>query len=75
MINVETPKFKTFLNRIHSEIESKKRRTNGNDYVLENRILKLILEKKSLEPRILVRIINEKYNYSITKAPRFSDCH
>lgn len=66
MINVETPKFKTFLNRIHSEIESKKRRTNGNDYVLENRILKLILEKKSLEPRILVRIINEKYNYSIT---------
>lgn len=45
MINVETPKFKTFLNKIHNEIESKKRRTNGNDYVLENRILKLLLEK------------------------------
>ncbi|OUO41171.1 hypothetical protein B5F82_02050 [Megamonas hypermegale] len=66
MINVETPKFKTFLNKIHDEIESKKRRTNGNDYILENRILKLVLEKKSLGPGAWARLINEKYNYSIS---------
>lgn len=66
MINVETPKFKTFLNKIHNEIESKKRRTNGNDYVLENRILKLLLEKNSIGPRVLAQTVNEKYNYSTT---------
>lgn len=66
MINVETPRFKNFLNRIHDEIESKKRRTNGNDYVFKNRILKLLLEKNSIGPRALVQTVNEKYNYSTT---------
>lgn len=68
MINVETPKFKTFLNRIHEKIESKKRRNRNNDFdcILNNRILKVILEKKSLGPGTWARLINEKYNYSIS---------
>lgn len=63
MINIKSPKFQQFLNSIHTEIESKKRRTQNDDmnYVTENRLLKLVMEKPHLGPRAWCDIMNERY--------------
>ncbi|WP_346687786.1 hypothetical protein [Megamonas hypermegale] len=67
MINTKSPKFRQFLDSIHAEIESKKRRTQNDDtsYVTENRLLKLVMEKPHLGPRAWCNIMGERYGCSL----------
>ncbi|MBR1805335.1 MAG: hypothetical protein IJ774_02985 [Selenomonadaceae bacterium] len=70
MLNVNDPIIKRFMENLHNSVERRIRRQTsgadfGNDYVLENRLLKIFCEDKLIEPHRCAEQLNRRYNYNL----------
>lgn len=68
MINLTDPVIKRFIDNMHKAIERKNRNIseNANDeYILENRVIKLFCEDKALTPRQCAEEMNARYNTNL----------
>lgn len=64
MINITDPVVKRFIENLRKAIERKSKNlssTSYDEYVLENRVIKLFCEDKSLTPRICADEMNARY--------------
>lgn len=65
MVNITDPIVKRFIENLHKAVERKNKNlstSSYDDYVLENRVLKLFCEKKTLDPRRCADEMNDRYN-------------
>ncbi len=64
MINISDPIVKRFIENLHKAVDRKNRNLSSggyDDYVLENRIMKLFCEDKALTPRVCADRMNSRY--------------
>ena len=64
MINISDPIVKRFIENLHKAVDRKNRNLSSggyDDYVLENRIMKLFCEDKTLTPRLCADRMNARY--------------
>lgn len=65
MINITDPVVKRFIENLHKAVERKNKNLSDSssydDYILENRVLKLFCEIKNLDPRRCADEMNERY--------------
>ena len=65
MVNLTDPIVKRFIENLHKAVERKNKNlseTTYDDYVLENRVLKLFCEDKTFDPRRLAEEMNYRYD-------------
>lgn len=65
MINIADPVIKRFIENLHKAIERKIKNlsaTSYDEYILENRIIKLFCEDKALTPRQCAEEMNARYD-------------
>lgn len=64
MINIADPIVKRFIDNLHKAIERKNKNLSAtayDEYVLENRVIKLFCEDKTLTPRLCADEMNARY--------------
>ena len=66
MLNVNDPTIKRFIDNVHHSIERRNRKklsesSSYDDYILENRLIKIFCEDKMIEPRRCAELINSRY--------------
>ena len=69
MINITDPIVKRFIENLHKAVERKNKNLSASaydDYVLENRVLKLFCEEKSLDPRRCADEMNDRYDADLS---------
>ncbi|MBR1647816.1 MAG: hypothetical protein IJ685_13740 [Selenomonadaceae bacterium] len=71
MLNVNDPTIKRFIENIHNSIERRNRKklsasSSYDDYILENRLIKIFCEDKLIEPRRCAELINSRYNENLS---------
>lgn len=65
MVNITDPIVKRFIENLHKAVERKNKNLSASsydDYVLENRALKLFCAEKTLDPRRCADEMNDRYN-------------
>lgn len=68
MINLTDPTIKRFIENMHKAVERKSKNlstTGYEEYVLENRVIKLFCEDKALTPRQCAEEMNIRYNTNL----------
>lgn len=68
MINITDPIVKRFIENLHKAVERKNKNLSSSsydDYVLENRALKLFCANKNLDPRRCAEEMNDRYNSNL----------
>ena len=69
MINITDPIVKRFIENLHKAVERKNKNLSASsydDYILENRVIKLFCEEKSLDPRRCAEEMNDRYDTDLT---------
>ena len=69
MINITDPIIKKFIENLHKSVERKNKNLSSSsydDYILENRVIKLFCEVKNLDPRRCAEEMNDRYNTNLT---------
>ena len=64
MINLNDPLIKRFIDNLHKSVERKSKNlsaTSFDDYIMENRIIKLFCEDKTTGPRQVAAAMNTRY--------------
>lgn len=64
MINVNDPVVKRFIENLHKTVERKNKNLSAasyDEYILENRVIKLFCEDKTLTPRLCADEMNARY--------------
>ena len=65
MINITDPIVKRFIENLHKAVERKNKNLSASaydDYILENRVIKLFCEEKTLDPRRCADEMNDRYD-------------
>ena len=68
MINLTDPVIKKFIDNLHKSIERKSRNLSSSSYdtyILENRIIKLFCEDKTLTPRAVAEELNHRHKMDL----------
>ena len=68
MVNLTDPVVKKFIENLHKAVERKRKNisSSGYDtYVMENRMIKLFCEDKSLAPRACAEEMNDRYKTNV----------
>lgn len=68
MINITDPSVKRFIENLHNAIERKSKNlssTSDDEYILENRVIKLFCEDKLLTPRVCADEMNARYKTNL----------
>ena len=68
MVNITDPIVKRFIENLHKAVERKNRNLSASsysDYVLENRVIKLFCEEKTLDPRRCAEEMNDRYKSNL----------
>ena len=68
MINITDPVVKRFIENLHKSVERKNKNLSASsydDYVLENRVIKLFCEEKTLDPRRCADEMNDRYHTNL----------
>ena len=69
MINITDPIVKRFIENLHKAVERKNKNLSASsydDYILENRVIKLFCEEKTLDPRRSAEEMNDRYDTDLT---------
>ena len=71
MVNVNDPTVKRFMDNLHNSVERRNRRklsasSSYDDYILENRLIKIFCEDKAIEPHRCADKLNDRYDYSLS---------
>ena len=69
MINITDPVVKKFIETLHKSVERKNKNLSSSgyeDYIMENRVIKLFCEIKNLDPRRCAEEMNDRYNTSLS---------
>ena len=69
MINITDPIVKRFIENLHKAVERKNKNLSASsydDYILENRVIKLFCEEKTLDPRRCAEEMNDRYDTDLT---------
>lgn len=68
MLNVTDPTIKRFMENLHNSVERRNRHLSEasyDDYLLENRIIKLFCEDSMLDPHSCANMINSRYDRNL----------
>lgn len=69
MVNLTDPVIKKFIENLHKSIERKSKNLSSSDnssYVMENRVIKLFCEDKTLTPRVCAEEMNARYKTDLS---------
>ena len=66
MKNIDEVKFQELVEYIHSQLMLKKRRINGDDFLLESKILSVVLANPDMGPRSWSNMLNNDEGLSLT---------
>ena len=64
MVNLTDPIVKKFIENLHKYVERKSKNLSSSaydDYIMENRVIKLFCEDKQLSPRACAEEMNDRY--------------
>lgn len=68
MVNLTDPVVKKFIDNLHRAVERKRKNLSSSsydNYVIENRMIKLFCEDKSLTPRTCAEEMNDRYKMNL----------